>query len=150
MINIISIQVLSPTMIFASHFNLLFYIHKYLRIQTICWLHLDLKKTKQKKTPFLWGTSYLGQKLISNRARHPWNKKHQNRESVAAQFCSFICRLILFDWICRMSRRRRDSSDEEDGNFKYCDFKIFVMLWKKLQQNKNWRENLQKWWHNSY
>lgn len=92
---------------------------------TACWFFFLILKKKILSN----GTSYLGQKSGSTSLKY---KNIKNRESVAAQFCSFIRRWIFFDWICRMSRRRRDSSDEEDGNFKYFDFEYLCNVIKKV------------------
>lgn len=43
-----------------------------------------------------------------------------------------------------MSRRRRDSSDEEDGNFKYCDFKNIRNVMKKVTTKQKLTRKLTK------
>lgn len=88
---------------------------------------------------------------VRNRARHPWNTKTSKTER--ALLLNFV---LLFAGGFSLTEFAECLVVEETlamrkmVTLNISILNIFVMLWKKLQQNKNWRENPQKLWHNCY
>lgn len=111
---------------------------------TACWFFLILKKK-----------SWVMVRVISvrNRARHPWNTKTSKPRE---RCCSVLNFVLLFAGGFSLTEFAECLVVEETlamrkmVTLNISILNIFVMLWKKLQQNKNWRENPQKLWHNCY
>lgn len=131
---------------FAAHFNLLFNNHNILWskqfIDCMLVFFFNIKKKILSN-----GTSYLGQKSGST------SLKYKNIKTERALLLNFV---LLFAGGFSLTEFAECLVVEETlamrkmVTLNNLILNIFVMLWKKLQQNKNWRENPQKLWHNCY
>lgn len=110
---------------------------------TACWFFFFNIKKKILSN----GTSYLGQKSGST------SLKYKNIKTERALLLNFV---LLFAGGFSLTEFAECLVVEETlamrkmVTLNISILNIFVMLWKKLQQNKNWRENPQKLWHNCY
>lgn len=109
---------------------------------TACCFFFNIKKKILSN-----GTSYLGQKSGST------SLKYKNIKTERALLLNFV---LLFAGGFSLTEFAECLVVEETlamrkmVTLNISILNIFVMLWKKLQQNKNWRENPQKLWHNCY
>lgn len=130
---------------FAAHFNLLFNNHNILWSKQFIDCMLVFFNIKKKILSN--GTSYLGQKSGST------SLKYKNIKTERALLLNFV---LLFAGGFSLTEFAECLVVEETlamrkmVTLNISILNIFVMLWKKLQQNKNWRENPQKLWHNCY